>query len=247
MIKMNFSEYTKLGATKLIYQDNRYAIKEIPDNSVDLILTDPPYNIAKYSTGNIELPNRTPLNNDIASWDNIEVKPEEYIEDFIRILKPNGNIFIFTTYNSLGRWHAVFDNKFDTTQFMIWHKTNPTPNIFKKGFLNSCEIILCFWNKKHTWNFLGQNLMHNFIETPICMGNERLKKPKHPTQKPIDLLKHIIKIASNPNDIVFDPFMGVGSTAIAALELNRKFCGCEINKEYYDATVERVKQFYINQ
>ena len=97
MIKMNFPEYTKLGATKLIYQDNRYAIKEIPDNSVDLILTDPPYNIAKYSTGNIQLPNRTPLNNDIASWDNVEVKPEEYIEDFIRILKPNGNIFIFTT------------------------------------------------------------------------------------------------------------------------------------------------------
>ena len=64
---------------------------------VDLILTDPPYNIAKYSTGNINLPNRAPLNNNIAEWDNIEINPEDYLEDFKRIIKPAGNIFIFTT------------------------------------------------------------------------------------------------------------------------------------------------------
>ena len=66
-------------------QDNREVIKTIPDRSIDLILTDPPYNIAKYSTGNIELPNRTPLNNDIANWDKVEVNPEEYVNDFKRI------------------------------------------------------------------------------------------------------------------------------------------------------------------
>lgn len=227
-------------------QDNRQVIKTIPDKSVDLILTDPPYNIAKYSTGNIELPNRTPLNNDIANWDKIEVNPEEYVEDFKRILKPHGNIFVFTTYNSIGKWHATFDKQFDTAQFMIWHKTNPTPNIFKKGFLNSCEMIICFWNKGHTWNFTNQKNMHNFIESPICMGTERLKTPKHPAQKPVQILKHVIQIASNQNDVVFDPFMGVASTAIAALELNRIFYGCEINKDYYNAGVERVKMFYLN-
>lgn len=100
---MKFEEYTKIGATKVILQDCRKAIKNIPDNSVDLILTDPPYNIAKYSTGNIALPNRTPLNNDIAEWDNVEVAPEDYLKDFKRILKPTGNIFIFTTYNAIGR------------------------------------------------------------------------------------------------------------------------------------------------
>lgn len=243
---MDFEEYTKIGTTKVILQDNRKAIKNIPDKSVDLILTDPPYNIAKYSTGNIDLPNRTPLNNDIAQWDNIEVNPEEYIEDFKRIIKPTGNIFIFTTYSSIGKWHAIFDHHFDTTQFMIWHKTNPAPKIFKNGFLNSCEMIICFWNKGHTWNFTNQRSMHNFIESPICMGSERLKNPKHPAQKPLKILKHVIEIASNPNDVIFDPFMGVGSTAIAALELNRKFCGCEIERVYYEATVERIKQFYIS-
>lgn len=243
---MDMVEYTQIGRSRLYLQDNRQVIKTIPDKSVDLILTDPPYNIAKYSTGNIELPNRTPLNNDIANWDKIEVNPEEYVEDFKRILKPHGNIFVFTTYNSIGKWHATFDKQFDTAQFMIWHKTNPTPNIFKKGFLNSCEMIICFWNKGHTWNFTNQKNMHNFIESPICMGTERLKTPKHPAQKPVQILKHVIQIASNQNDVVFDPFMGVASTAIAALELNRIFYGCEINKDYYNAGVERVKMFYLN-
>ena len=239
-------EYTQVGRSRLYLQDNRDMIKTIPDKSVDLILTDPPYNIAKYSTGNIALPNRTPLNNDISNWDKVEVNPNEYVESFKRILKPSGNIFVFTSYNSIGKWHAAFDQHFDTTQFMIWHKTNPAPNIFKKGFLNSYEMIICFWNKGHTWNFIDQKSMHNFIESPICMGTERLKNPKHPTQKPVHILKHIIQIASNPNDVVFDPFMGVASSAIAALELNRFFYGCEINKSFYNAGVERVKMFYLS-
>ena len=88
--------------------------------------------------------------------------------------------------------------------------------------------------------------MHNFIETPICMKPERLKNPKHPAQKPIKILQHIIEIASNEHDVVFDPFMGVASTAIAALKTNRKFYGCEINHEYYLEGVDRVKHFYLN-
>ncbi len=239
-------EYTQIGATRLYLDDNRAVFSAIPNESIDLILTDPPYNIAKYSTGNIYLPNRTALNNDIALWDYIEIDPYEYVNEFKRILKPTGNIFVFTTYNALGRWHEAFDSQFDTTQFMVWHKTNPTPNIYKKGFLNSCELILCFWNKGHKWNFSNQKKMHNFIETSICMGKERLKNPKHPTQKPISVLKHIIEIASDKGDVIFDPFMGVASTAIAALKTGRKFYGCEINETYYRAGVERVKEFYIN-
>ena len=239
-------EYTQIGATRLYLQDCRKVIKDLPDKAIDLILTDPPYNIAKYSTGNINLPNRAALNNDIANWDHVDINPEEYLEEFKRILKPNGNIFVFTTYNCIGNWHKVFDPHFDTTQFMIWHKRNPAPNIFKKGFLNSCEIIICFWNKGHIWNFSNQKNMHNFIETPICMGKERLKNPKHPAQKPLSVLRHIINIASNLNDVIFDPFMGLASTGIAALELGRKFYGCEIQKDYYEEGVQRVKDYYLN-
>lgn len=226
----------------IVNDDCRNRLCKLHDNSIDLILTDPPYNIAKYSTGNIALPGREALNNDIASWDMVDIDPREFIYEFKRILKPDGNIFIFTSYNLIGKWHEVFDKEFDTFQFFIWHKTNPAPKIFKNGFLNSCEMIICMWNKGHKWNFSNQNEMHNFFESPICMRPERLSNPKHPAQKPVKLLKHIIKIASNPGDIVLDPFMGVGSTGVAALELKRKFIGCEIEKEYFDASKKRLEE-----
>ncbi|MCD7778869.1 MAG: site-specific DNA-methyltransferase [Clostridiales bacterium] len=111
---------------------------------------------------------------------------------------------------------------------------------YKSGFLNSCEIIICMWNKGHKWNFTKQNEIHNFFESPICMQPERLKEPKHPAQKPVKLLKHIINIASNPDDVVFDPFMGVGSTGVACAELGRRFVGCEIDNTYYSAAKERL-------
>lgn len=83
--------------------------------------------------------------------------------------------------------------------------------------------------------------MHNFIESSICMKPERLSNPKHPAQKPVSILKKMIEIASNENDIVFDPFMGVGSTGVAALELNRRFIGVELDEAYFDAAQKRVK------
>lgn len=225
---------------RLIYGDCMSFMKTMPDNSVDLILTDPPYNIAKYSTGNIELPGRSALNNDIADWDKVNINPMELLPDFKRIISPKGNIFVFTSYNMIGKWHEAFDPQFDTFQYFIWHKTNPTPKIYKNGFLNSCEMIICMWNKGHTWNFSSQNAMHNFFECPICMPPERIKEPKHPAQKPVKLLKHIIEISSNEGNVVFDPFMGVGSTGEAAVSLNRKFLGCEINKTYFDACKRRL-------
>lgn len=226
----------------LFNEDCINQMKTIKSHSVDLILTDPPYNIAKYSTGNIILPNRTPLNNNIAEWDQVEINPIDFLSEFKRILKPTGNIFIFTSYNLLGKWHDVFDKEFDTFQFFIWHKTNPVPKIYKNGFLNSCELIICLWNKGHTWNFTKQNEMHNFFESPICMRPERLKNPKHPTQKPVKLLQHLIKIASNEGDTVYDPFMGVGSTGVACLKLNRNFIGCEIDKTYFEAAKNRIEK-----
>ena len=224
-----------------IYNEDMFkAIKAVEDNSIDLILTDPPYNISQYSTGNINMPWRSEINNDIAAWDQAELNPADLVQEFKRILKPTGNIFAFTSYNLLGKWHDAFNPEFYTFQYMVWHKTNPVPKIFKAGFLNSCELIVCMWDKGHTWNFSNQKEMHNFIETPICMGNERLKSPKHPAQKPLKVLKHIIKIASNEEDTVFDPFMGVGSTGVAALELGRKFIGFEIQKDYYEASKVRL-------
>lgn len=216
-------------------------IHNIKDHSIDLILTDPPYNLGQHSTGNIKMSWRKDFNNDIADWDKTNFDPSDWLDEFRRVLTPKGNIFAFTSYNLLGKWHEVFDPIFDTFQFMVWHKTNPPPKIYKSSFLNSCELIVCCWNKGHTWNFTKQSEMHNFIETSICMGNERLKgKKQHPTQKPLKVLSHIINLASNVGDTVLDPFMGVGSTGVASINLNREFIGIEIDPDYFQSAKERM-------
>ncbi|MDF2537505.1 MAG: hypothetical protein K0S76_526 [Herbinix sp.] len=226
----------------LIHGDCMEKLKDIPDACIELILCDPPYNLAKYSTGNMKFEWRNDINNDVAKWDLHELAPIDLLGEFKRVLSPTGNIFVFTSYNMIGKWHEAFDSEFDTFQFMVWHKINPVPNIRKSSFLNSCELIVCMWNKGHTWNFSKQNEMHNFIECPICLGRERLKAPKHPTQKPVKVLKHIIKIASNENDLVLDMFMGVGSTGVAARELNRRFLGVEIDDDYFKACETRMQK-----
>jgi site-specific DNA-methyltransferase (adenine-specific)/modification methylase len=232
---------TKTEGHEIVRGDSRRLIKKVKGHSVDLILTDPPYNLGKYSTGNIELSWRKGINNDLAAWDAVDFDPAEWVREFKRILKPTGNLFAFTSYNLIGKWHEAFDPEFDTFQFMVWHKTNPVPKIYKAGFLNSCELIICCWNKGHTWNFISQKEMHNFIESPICMSPERLKEPYHPTQKPLKILKKIIEIASNPGDLVFDPFMGVGSTGIAALQMERCFKGFELDQKYFSAAKLRLE------
>ncbi|MFO8052076.1 MAG: site-specific DNA-methyltransferase [Thermoplasmatota archaeon] len=216
-------------------------VGEIEDGSIDLILTDPPYNLSSYSTGNMKFGWRKDINNDLAKWDRKEFRPGDVLDEFKRILKPTGNIFAFCSYNLMGEWHKVFDPEFDTFQFFVWHKTNPVPKFRKAGFLNSCELVVCCWNKGHTWNFGKQSEMHNHLDSPICMGKERLKEPNHPTQKPVKVLKHLIGIGSNEEDVVLDPFMGVGSTGIAALELGRRFIGIEIDKAYFKAAEKRIK------
>ncbi len=227
------------GLVNLHLGDCRERLALLPDRSVDLLLTDPPYNLSPYSTGNMQFKWRGAINNDLAGWDR-EFAPEAYRDEFLRVLKPTGNLMAFCSYNLLGRWHAIFDPRFDTFQLFVWHKSNPVPKIRRQGFLNSCELIVCLWNKGHTWNFGRQRDMHNFYEGPICLGAERIKQPKHPAQKPLKLLKHLIGIASNPGDLVLDPFMGVGSTGVAALELGRRFLGMEIDPGYFGAAQHRL-------
>ena len=96
LTKIKSSNYTVVNGDCLDY------LGQIPDNSIDLILTDPPYNIAQYSTGNINLPGRSALNNDLAEWDLIPIDPFDLLPDFKRIIKPDGNIFVFTSYNLIG-------------------------------------------------------------------------------------------------------------------------------------------------
>lgn len=224
--------------------DSKDHIRTLPDRSVDVILCDPPYNLGSYSTGDIKMSWRKDFNNDIAEWDEGVFDPADWHEEFIRVLKPTGNLLIFTSYNLLGVWHQLLDPRFDTFQFMVWHKTNPPVKLYKAGFLNSCELIVVCWNKKHTWNFGRQNEMHNFLESPICQGNERLG---HPTQKPVSILKKLLVMSSNPGDVIYDPFMGTGSVGEAALLLDRQFIGVEQEPRWYEKARKRLEHVDIQQ
>ena len=115
--------------------------------------------------------------------------------------------------------------------------------IRKKNYLSSIETILWvarFADKcPFTFNFKKQKEMHNLITMQTCCGKERTK---HPTQKPVKLIKHLLEIHSNPNDIILDPFLGSGTTAVACKELNRRYIGIEQSKEYCKIAEERIKR-----
>jgi len=133
---------------------------------------------------------------------------------------------------------------FDT---FYWHKTNPMPQVRKRHFLSSVETCIFFTKgKNYTFNFSTQNKMHNSIESSICIGKERLKDETgntlHPTQKPLKIIKHLVKIFSNIDDKVLDPFSGTGTTNVACKMLNRKCLGIENNKKYYLSSIKRLNE-----
>ncbi len=216
---------------------------DMPSGSVDVILTDPPYNLSGYSTGNMDFSWRKTINNNIATWDK-DFDPILLLEPFQRILRENGTIFAFTSYNLLGKWHQAFDPEFDTFQFFVWHKTNPPIKIRRAGFLNSCELIVCIWNQGHHWNFGKQNEMHNFFQSGICQGKERIG---HPTQKPLSILNQLMKYVVKPGAVVFDPYMGVGSSGEAALLAGCDFIGVEIDPLYYALAKDRLAKYLDNE
>lgn len=225
----------------LFNEDCLATLRKIPDSSVDLILADPPYNVTA-NAATIKFKTRSDMTMENAKdWDVNVFDPALILYEIKRILKPTGNCFFFTSHLLYGRYVEMFKPHYDKTGVFAWHKTNPSPQVRKSDFLSSIELIFTCWNKGHTWNFGKQNEMHNFFESGVCAGKERLKgDDKHIAQKPVKLLEHIIKIASNPGDIVLDMYMGVGSTGVACMNTDRKFIGVEIDEKHFTNAAKRI-------
>ncbi len=230
--KQSVNKVLKSKTCSLYQWDAFQLVKEIPDYCVDLILTDPPYNLRRGNNG----PDR----------DKEQFDPSRLTKDFQRILKPDGNIFAFCSFRQVGKRLQAFDWIFDTLQYMVRHKTDPKGCQSQTSFTSSCELIICMRNKGHTRNYKWHDLMHNFYQSKKCRGTERIKskdgKWLHPTQKPLEILKHILEISSNPDWIVFDPFMGLGSTGIASLQTWRRFIGFERDNQYIANAVARIRE-----
>ena len=157
-------------------------------------------------------------------------------------LAPNGAVIIFMSIIKVESIIEIAQKAgfyYKTTG--IWHKTNPMPRNMNLTFVNSTEawVYLIKKGPSGTFNNNGK-LLHDFIETGLTPKSEK-KFGKHPTQKPEKLIQHFVEVLSNPNDLIIDPFMGSGTTAVVSKKCGRRFFGTELNSEYFDSACNRVK------
>jgi len=239
--------------TNKIYQgDCIELMKQIEDDSIDLVIVDPPYNISKENDNrdrsklNSPIMRReSPLKYDFGEWDN--KTREEFLEftktwlkECCRVLKENGTIISFFNKEDISYlgWTSK-DYGIRTRTILSWHKTNPVPSFRKVNYLSACEFLWIGSKGKWTFNFKQQKEMHNFFETA---NKSSYGETSHPTEKPLSLIKHLIEVHSNKDDLVLDCFIGSGTTALACKQLGRNFIGIEAIKEYIDMANKRLSQ-----
>ena len=227
----------------------------IPDESVDCVWTDPPYLL---SNGGVTCVAGRMVSVNKGDWDQsrgLEADHEfnlAWTAACRRVLKPAGTIWVSGTlhvYPSVGM--ALAQNGFRLLNDIVWEKPNPPPNLGCRTFTHSTEVIL--WASRS-----GKGSRHRYTFNYDEMRREnggrqmktvwRMKAPsaaekrfgKHPTQKPLELIRRCLRASTNTGDLVLDPFAGSGSTGVAALELGRRFIGIEIDPEFIDVSVKRL-------
>ena len=243
---------------KIINGDSLKELKKIPNESIDLIFADPPYNLQLRNQ--LTRPDRSRVNAVNDDWDQFE--SFKIYDDFTvnwlreckRVLKKNGSIWVIGSYHNIFRVGAkIQDLGFWILNDVIWNKNNPMPNFRGTRFTNAHETLI--WasknkNSKYTFNYQSLKCLNDDLQMrstwnlPICNGKERLKengKKVHSTQKPESLLHRILLASSNKNDLILDPFLGSGTTAVVAKKLGRIFYGIEKNKKYFEAATKRLK------
>jgi DNA modification methylase len=234
-------------------------LKKVPDNSIDLIFADPPYNLQL--NGELYRPNQTKVDAVDDLWDRFESNKSydlftsQWIKECHRILKPTGCFWVIGTYHNIFRVGSIMqDIGFWMLNDIIWVKTNPMPNFKGTRFNNAHETLI--WaskskNSKYTFHYHSMKVMNDDLQMrsdwhiPICQGEERIKvdgQKAHSTQKPEELLYRVILSSSNPGDVVLDPFSGSGTTAAVAKKLGRNFIAFERETSYIDVANERLSR-----
>lgn len=222
-------------------------MKDMEDESVDLIVTDPPYNLSLFMNGRDT--NLKKMRDNFfgdSGWDDLEFSAwikhmDDFFQESSRLLKKGGAMIVFMSIikiESLIKISEKYGFYYKTTG--IWHKTNPMPRNMNLHFVNSNECWLYLIKEKRTGVFNNTSLELDFIETSVAPASEK-KHGKHPTQKPVKLFEHFIRLLSNEGDLVLDPFLGSGSSAVAAKRLKRRFVGFDLNKDYCEIARKRVQ------
>lgn len=228
----------------IILGDCYEEILKVDDDSVSLIIIDPPYNISKSSnfkkhssTTPDELKTKYNISIDFGDWDKKEIDWEILFLQFKRVLKNGGTLVIFyDVWKSTELKECADKYKFNQHRVCCWMKTNPVPVNSKINYLsNAAEYFFTFVKgKKPTFNSEYDNGYYTY---PICHGKERYS---HPTQKPLSLISDLIKKHSNEGDVVLDCFAGTGTTGHACVNLNRNFILIERDEKYFDIIDKRL-------
>lgn len=257
------------GKITPVFRDSRFALYQndnislmriMPKNYVDMIFADPPY---KLSNGGFTCHNGQIVSVNKGDWDKSNGFEKDFnfhtqwMSECKRILKPNGTIWITGTYHSIYQCGFALQNLgFHILNDIIWFKPNASPNLSCRFFTASHETILWARKSKGAKHYFNYEEMKNraFPEDKIkednyqmrsvwsipAISEEEKKLGKHPTQKPLHLLKRIILASTKPGDLIFDPFNGSGTTGIAAMLIGeRKYIGCEIEQNYVELTLRR--------
>lgn len=245
---------------RIMYGDCLEKLKELPDESVDLIFADPPYGLAKKKGLGWAYSKHITLQEtwDIFTKDDFFKFNIEWITECWRVLKHGGSFWVCGSFHNIYQLGFILqhlDAKINNS--VVWFKPNAQPNITCRMFTESTEHLI--WavknHSKAKWTFNYQDTKdkiedslnpqgkqtRNVWSIPLTPRKEKCAG-EHPTQKPIELLRRVILSSSKPNDLVLDPFVGSGTTSVVAKMLNRNSIGIDNNKKYLEITQKRLSQ-----
>ena len=258
-----FPPFYKSNNTVIFNGDCLEILCSFPENSIDMIFADPPYML---SNDGFTCQNGKMVNVNKGKWDksngfeNDTAFHNEWISVCRRVLKPEGTIWISGTYHSIYQCgYLLQKNDFHILNDITWFKPNASPNLSCRFFTASHETLI--WARKdkkakHTFNYgemkngtfpedklKNENTqMRSVWSIPTTKSNEK-EHGKHPTQKPLDLLKRIVLASTNENAVVLDPFCGSGTTGAACKCFpERFFIGIEIDKSYCELAKKRLSE-----
>jgi DNA modification methylase len=229
---------------KIYKMDAVEFLKQLPDESMDLGILDFPYNISNYGRSITKVGSNFVTAN-FGEWDKYNVEEHinwvlEIMKEVNRVLKKDRCVFIFLDNHYAGHYTYLIERQTELQQKcpIVLFKRNPIPQLYKRNFRSSFDFCILFVKNKDkkcaVFNFQNQTDMKNVQEYNLK------KLTKHPTEKNMEIIKRFIKIGSNEGDVVFDCFMGSGTTAVASKQLGRNFVGCEINEEYIEMANKRL-------
>ena len=252
-IPNNVKPVYRIGSELLLFQNDCLEILPcLPENSIDMIYSDPPYLL---SSGGTTCQSGKMVSVNKGKWDKPSTFEENHnfnlnwLSECQRVLKKDATIWVSgTSHNIFSVGYAMQSLGFRILNDIVWKKTNPPPNLGCRCFTHSSEWIL--WaskskKSKHIFHYsemkkeAGGKQMKNIWEFQSPSKKEK-EQGKHPTQKPISLIDRIIRASTIEGDIVLDPFNGSGTTGIASYRLKRKYIGIEQNKEFIGLSEKRL-------